>query len=115
MSPRITTHPDPLHISQLARDANALMLGEIVRLGIANADRLVLADIEDLPAVQLPGDPDQNRWHDTRPCLDPREHAPQVLDMWTQALQYAGLRRLIVRHQQHPHLVRVARQGAGSS
>jgi hypothetical protein len=46
-------------------------------------------------------------WWDTRPMLDPREHAPQVVDMATEALQYALDTGLAIRHPRAPHLVRL--------
>lgn len=86
---------------------NATHLGAMVRLAIACADRAVIADIEQLPA-EPPG-PLSIVWRDTRPLLDEREQPPQCIDMARQMLDYADLRRLIVRHPVHHHLVRITR------
>ncbi len=50
-------------------------------------------------------------WWDTRPMLDPREHAPQALDMALLALDYAVLAGLAVRHPDSPYLLRITTAG----
>lgn len=73
------------------------------------ANRAVAEDIESYSAATtLPGDP--TRWHDTRPMLDPREHAPEALDMAVEALAYAEFAGLVVRHPEHRHLVRLVKR-----
>ena len=72
------------------------------------ANRAVIADLEQhCPRVDMA---DGCAWRDTRPMLDPREHAPEVLDMATQALDYAQACGLLVQHPQYGYLVR--QQGA---
>ena len=92
---------------------NATRLGEMVRAALCVADRAVVEDLEDLPteptAAGGPVHDAELAWRDTRPLLDPREHAPQVIDMTRQALYYADLRRLISRHPTKPHLVRIVK------
>jgi len=68
------------------------------------AHRLVLQDIEACHEVVEDG----QRWLDTRPMVDPREHCPEVVDMATEALAHADDWKLIRRHPTQPHLVRVA-------
>lgn len=71
------------------------------------ANRAAVGDIETYCVpMRLEGDP--TLWHDTRPMLDKREHAPEALDMAHQALRYAEEAGLIKRHPQHTYLVRVA-------
>lgn len=53
-------------------------------------------------------------WWDTRPMLDPREHAPESLDMALQALDFAVLSGLAVRHQDKPYLLRITQAGLAS-
>jgi hypothetical protein len=43
--------------------------------------------------------------------LDEREHAPQVVDMAREAITYGIDAGLLVRQEEHPHWVRVARPG----
>lgn len=50
-------------------------------------------------------------WWDTRPMLDPREHAPQSLDMALQALDFAVLAGLATRHQDKPYLLHIPAAG----
>ena len=50
-------------------------------------------------------------WWDTRPMLDPREHAPESLDMVLQALDFALLAGIAVRHQDKPYLLRITTAG----
>jgi hypothetical protein len=69
------------------------------------ARRYVTAAVEDeAPRVQLP---EPGQWHDTRPMLDEREHAPQSVDLARQVLDYGLLCGLLHRHTQQPHLVRL--------
>lgn len=86
---------------------NATRLGDMLRLAIAYADRAVVSDLEQLPA-EPPG-PDRITWRDTRSMLNEWEQPPEFIDMAKQALAYADLRRLIARHPQHHHLVRITR------
>lgn len=49
------------------------------------------------------------RWFDTRPMLDEREHALPTIDQAREVLAYAEARGLIKRHTQHGYLVRTAK------
>lgn len=53
---------------------------------------------------------DGQRWYDTRPMLDPREQPDDVIEMTTQALQWADRHAVITRHPAQPWLVRVTAQ-----
>ena len=90
---------------------HATRLGDMLRLGVAIADRAVVADIEALPVEPSAAGAIINgrlvAWRDTRAMLNPNEHAPAVLDMAAQALAYAEHRRLIARHPSTHHLVRI--------
>ena len=86
---------------------HATRLGDMLRLAVACADRAAIADIEQLPVEPSGGLTVQ--WRDTRPLLCDRERPPECIDMARQALDYADLRRLIVRHPVHHHLVRITR------
>lgn len=68
------------------------------------ANRNVIADVEEnCPRVNLG---DGGTWRDTRPMVDPREHAPEVIDMASQALDYATGSGLLARHPAQTYLVR---------
>ena len=70
----------------------------------------IVTDIQtECVRVAAPGE-DTPAWYDTRPMTDPREHAPQVLDMTRRALEVGEAMRIITRHPQHQHLVRLAPQ-----
>ena len=97
---------DPHHITHVARAANATLLGEMTRLAYVTADRAAVADLEGLPIDHRTAD--GRAWRDTRPCLDEREHSPEVIDMWADTLRYADCRQLVQRHPQMPHLVHIA-------
>ena len=62
------------------------------------ADAAVVADIESY------GVPIGGRVYDVSPMLDPREHAPQVVDMAREAIDYALERGLVQRLPQDGHL-----------
>lgn len=85
---------------------NAVQAAELVRHGLQIADRAVVSDIE-LSATSVPGQ--HHCWYDIRSMLDEREHSSPVVDMNTQALDYALLRGLIQRHADQTHLVRITR------
>lgn len=86
---------------------NATHLGHMLRLAVACADRATVADIEQLPVE--PSDGLTVTWRDTRPLLDAREQPAECIDMARQMLDYADARRLITRHPQHHHLVRITK------
>jgi hypothetical protein len=69
----------------------------------------IIADIQtECAKAAAPGEAAAD-WYDTRPMLDPREHAPQVLDMAARALALADAMRIITRHPHAQHLVRIAK------
>jgi hypothetical protein len=81
----------------------------VVELSMRISNRAVLEDLDDCaPAVLLDG----TRWHDTRPMLDPREHAPEVLDMALQALELGLGTGLLLQHPGKLYLVRPAPRAA---
>lgn len=74
------------------------------------ANQAVVADIETTcPALRSPCG--RFSWYDTRPMLDEREHCAAVVDMAREAITYGVDTGLLVRHDEHPHWVRVARPG----
>ncbi len=86
---------------------NAQDMAAMAALERRLAERAVIADLETTcDSIVIDGTP----WWDTRPMIDPREHAQEVCDMAREALQYAECRELITWHPQHPHLARVLRQ-----
>ena len=84
-----------------AEAANAVCMGEQVRLACAIADRACVDDIRTM-AVAAPG----GYW-DTRPMLDGREDSPAWLDLAQQALPYADLPLRLHRAPAARHLVRI--------
>lgn len=85
------------------RDATPLTLDQRAR---RMAVRALVETIEsECPRVRLAG----HSWWDTRPMVDPREHAPQVIDINAEILDLALTMGVIVRHTQPDlqHIVRV--------
>jgi hypothetical protein len=81
---------------------------KLMSAAIRIARQAVVADIEcNANRTKL----DEAVWWDTRPMLDPREHAPESLDMALQALDFAVLSGLAVRHQDKPYLLRITTEG----
>ena len=79
-----------------------------LRQAFSIANRAVREDLDNyaVPAtVEWSGAP--ARCWDTRPMLDPREHAPEAIDMATDALGFAERSGLIERHPQCRYLVRL--------
>lgn len=74
---------------------------ELIARAFHIATRAVITDIESY-CVQY-----ANGWWDTRPMLDPREHAPEAIDMAREAIDYAISAHIAVRHPMQPHLVRI--------
>jgi len=84
---------------------NIGLMAEGLRIG----NSYIISDIEvNGCAVKLEG----LRWWDIRPMVDPREHAPQVIDQAEQALRYALGVGLVAQHPTLPHLVRITQQQA---
>lgn len=48
-------------------------------------------------------------WWDTRPMLDPREHAAETIDMARLAIDYAVQTGLAMRNPMQPHLLHLLR------
>jgi hypothetical protein len=83
---------------------------QLAELAHRIADAAIVSDIECFCcSVQSPFS--TARWYDTRPMLDPNEHADEVVDMNIQALEYADVRGLISRHPDKPHMVRIVNKG----
>jgi hypothetical protein len=81
-----------------------------LRRALHIANQAVVADVEtNCPALRSPCG--RLTWYDVRPMLDEREHAPQVVDMAREAITYGIDAGLLVRQEEHPHWVRVARPG----
>ena len=79
---------------------------EMLRLAFLIANRAVVADIESYGVKCAHG------YYDVRPMLDPREHAPEAIDMAREALAYALASHIAVRHPQLEHLVRIVPRAA---
>lgn len=75
-----------------------------------------IADEATLELVESEGvhwrDAEGIEWFDIRWLLDPREHAPELIDQHALTVEYGLERRLLARHPdpQRPHFVRVARR-----
>ena len=82
----------------------ATLMSAAVRI----ANQAVVADIQ-CNAVHTTQD--GQVWWDTRPMLDPREHAPMALDMALLDLDYAVLAGVACRHADHPYLLRITAAG----
>lgn len=66
------------------------------------ADQFVISDIECNAVSQC--DANGLRWYDVAAMVDPNEHAPESIDMASQALAYALGRNLFRPHDQFPNL-----------
>ena len=93
--------------------ASPVVMGQTTEWAFSLADDAVISEVEQLPTEPTPAGATVSRndiaWRDTRPLLDEREHAPQVIDMVRLALAYGTARRLLAWHPTQPHLVRIAR------
>lgn len=100
-----TTQPaEELPLVCIMHTDDAKLMSAAMRI----ARQAVVADIEcNATRIKL----EDAVWWDTRPMLDPREHAPESLDMALQALDFAVLSGLAVRHQDKPYLLRVTEAG----
>lgn len=76
-----------------------------LRRAMLIANDAVIADIESNAHQHT--DSDGRTWWDIRPMLDPREHAPQSIDMTAMAIDYAIDSGLAQRHPFARHLVRL--------
>lgn len=85
-------------------------LYERLHAAIRIANQAVVADVEtNCHALRSPCG--KLTWYDVRPMLDEREHSPPVVDMAREAITYGVDAGVLVRHDEHEHLVRVARPG----
>jgi hypothetical protein len=76
-----------------------------------NASARRLACWHSVSDIELHGCPvviDGQRWYDTRPMVDPREHSPECIDMGQEAINYALGHKLVQPHPDMPHLVRIS-------
>jgi hypothetical protein len=86
---------------------------QLLQRGLAIGNQAVIETVEcEAVRVQLP---EPGRWYDTRPMLDPREHAPQVIDMAAEALSYGETAGLLRRHTAHRHLVCIVPEAQGGA
>lgn len=92
------TVPVPQHLYQRLQAA------------IRIANQAVVADVE-TNCLALRSPCGKLTWYDVRPMLDEREHSPPVVDMAREAITYGVDTGVLVRHDEHPHWVRVARPG----
>ena len=82
---------------------------QLVQQAFALANARAIADIESV-CVPLRA-ADGLRWYDTRPMLDPREHAGEAIDMAAQVLAYAEACGLIRRDAVLRHMVCITQPG----
>lgn len=81
---------------------------QLISAAFAIAADAVVTDIEsEAHAVILPRS--IHRWWDVRPMVDPREHAPEIVDMARRAIDYALTAGLAERHPTEQHLLRIIR------
>lgn len=90
---------------------SATMHGELSRLAFALADQRVQSAVTSIckPPVALPGS--AHTWYDTRTMLSPHERSAASIDQCRQALMYGEYRRILQRHPEHTHLVRIVTPG----
>jgi hypothetical protein len=81
---------------------------QMVHLAFEIANRAVVEDIENYAVKEVT---DGRIYWDTRPMTDPREHAPQSIDMATQAIRYALTAGLAAVHPQRPYLITLVGRG----
>lgn len=68
----------------------------------------ITADIQtECRQIPAPGEPTGRLWWDTRPMVDEREHAPEIVEMATRAIALGAEMQILHRHPLHPHLVRI--------
>ena len=100
------------HTTNPAVDDTVPVPRDQLQLAFILANRAVVADVQTQCVCvwsEWPGEGKQ-RCYDTRPMLDPREHAPEVIDMVVQALSYGEWAGVLVRHPAARYLVRVVEQ-----
>ena len=87
-----------------------LSTDELLRAQQRIADQDAVATVE-TNCIDVRQPHDRTHWYDTRTMLDPREFAPEVLDMHLVRLQYALTRGLVTPHPDVPHMVRITPKG----
>ncbi len=76
---------------------------QLLRRGLAIGNQAVIDTVRtEAVRVNLPEPGD---WFDTRPMLDPREHAPENINSAAEALSYGESAGLLRRHPVQRHLV----------
>lgn len=93
--------------ASIGAQARAEAHADMMRRAMLIARAAVIADIESECVAETVG---AQRWWDTRPMLDAREHAPAVVDMARESLQYALDTAIVTGHPTVAHLVRINRR-----
>lgn len=76
---------------------------QLLQRGLLLGNKAVIETIEsECVRVHLA---EPGRWYDTRPMLDPHEHAPQIIDEAAEALSYAESAGLVRRHPEQRYIV----------
>lgn len=90
---------------------SATMAGELSRLAFMMADQRLHAAVTSTckPPVALPGS--AHTWYDTRIMLSPHERSADSVEQCRIALLYGEYRRMLQRHPEHTHLVRIVTPG----
>lgn len=101
--------PDLFDRARTELAAGAEAIAHATGLAFKNADRFVLAELQNQPQITIDG---LRGWIDTRPLLDEREHSPEVIDIWAEVLAYAVWRGLVQHHPSQRHMARIVRMGA---
>lgn len=98
------TAPSPAPSAERALHALQADL-DLLRRWLEYGNKAVIADIEsECVRVQMS---EPGIWYDSRPMVDPREHAPQVVDEAAEALSLAESFGLIVRHPVQRYMLRI--------
>jgi hypothetical protein len=93
-----------------AATASEALTAGLPELAQRLADRQALCDLEACPLAWVRTDGEPQAWLDTRPLVDARLHAPEVLAMNADSLRWARLRGLVVNAPaalRRPWLVKV--------
>lgn len=98
----------PLPNSPFVMPVNPSDATRMVYLAMQIAKQAVISDIES-EAIRV--DLDDYTWWDTRPMTDQREHSPPVVDMFSQAIQFAVGSGLAAVHPQRPYLITLVGRG----
>lgn len=85
-----------------------VIMPSMAALSLQIADRAVIGDIESEGTKLTGDDPNAGYW-DISAMLNPNEQPPEVIDMNTQAIEYALERGLVRSHDVRPNLLRIVR------